>query len=182
MTVKTMELSLGTIGILGYSYQTGWYRDAATGQDYYYDAPTGQWYIYSAGLLYPLSITAEPAPKVVAVAPGDTLRITISYKYSGLAQTITERAAVGTYGMFGFDEKAFKSQTHVWPETVVPTLRTTNLDVVIPTQVAANWNDIYAKVSTPVIEAFFCYENALSIVGITPEFSDFGITEYVVVV
>ena len=176
-----MEVSLGTVGVLGCSYETGWYYDPVTGQDYYYDALTNQWYIYSLGLFYPLSISAEPAPKVVDVAPGDTLRITIAYKYSGPAQTITERAAVGTYGTFGFDEKAYKEQTHDWPETVTPTLRTTSLDILLPAQVSANWNDIYAKVSTPAIEAFFCYENALNIVEITPEFADFGISDYVVV-
>lgn len=175
--VRTLELNLGTLGNPTV-YATGWYQDPA-GQQYYYDALIKQWYVYSAGLLFALSFVPEPAPKVVAVSPGDTLRITIKYKYSGPARTVTERAAVGIYGTFGFDEKVYKQQTYAWPEAVTPTLRTTSFDIVIPDNVASNWDDIYAKVSLPEIEAFFGYENALSIVAIIPEFTEFTIDDYV---
>jgi hypothetical protein len=182
MAIRTLQLALGTLDDPP-AYTSGWYRDPNTGQYYYYAAETRTWYIYSAGYLYPLSIAWETAPKVVDIARGDTLRIEYSYKYSGPAVTVEEYAAVGVYGWAGLDEKVAKSKTYNWPETTTPTERSSSLDIVLPSTAETNWDDIYAKVckdscSLGGYELGLGYENALDIVTVEAEFSEFAIVDY----
>ena len=181
--IRTLQLNLGTLAASASGYTTGWYRDPDTGQYYYYDAGTKTWYTYSAGYLYPLSIAWETAPKTVNIAPGDTLRIEYSYRYEGPAVSVTEYAAIGVYGWAGLDEKVYKSKSYSWQETSTPTKRSSSLDIVLPGNTAVNWNDIYAKVCkgscTPgVYELGLGYEDALNIVSVEGEFTEFSIGDY----
>ena len=120
MTINTLTLDLESLG----QYDTGWYTDPATGEKYYYDAAAKQWYIQSAGYLYPLTIAKQTAPKTVSIAPGDTLRVSFSYKYTGPAISVTEYASIGVYGDIThiYDEKVHVSQLrslhHEFPDTV----------------------------------------------------------------
>jgi len=175
--LKTLQLNLGTLADPP-GYTTGWYRDPMTGQYYYYAAETKQWYIQTAGLLYPLTIAWETAPKVVDIAAGDTLRIEYSYKYSGPAVTVTEYAAIG-YKVAGIlDEIVTKSKSRSLSESATPKSYTGYLDLVMPTPADIKWNDIYAKVTGGGKELGLGYENALDVVAVEAEFSEFTITDY----
>jgi len=178
MTLRTLQLSLGTLDPPG--YQTGWYGDPLTGQYYYYDAQARQWYIYAAGVLTPLSIASEAAPKVVSIAPGDTLRISYSYKYSGPAITVTEYASIGVYGEVShiYDEKVSKSKTRSLPESATPTEYTGTIDIVLPVTAQTDWGDIEVKVFDGGKELGLRYIGALKIVAAVPEFSEFTIVDY----
>ncbi|GAI40395.1 unnamed protein product, partial [marine sediment metagenome] len=103
MTTKALQVSLGSIGV----YATGYYQ--VNGQWYYYDATTGQWYIYSAGYIYPLKIyEMYPTQPVMAIAPGDKLKITISYTYSGpISVGVEEYFSIGA-----------KVALQYWPKVV----------------------------------------------------------------
>ncbi len=176
--VKTLQLDLGVI--TPSQYQTGWYRDPNTGEYYYYDASVKQWYIHTAGLLVPLSIASETAPKTVDIAPGDTLRIEYSYRYSGPAVTVIEYASVGVYGSVThiYDEKVSKSRSRSLPQTTTPTLYTGNLDIVLPTNTVSDWDDIECKVSGGGEELGLRYLGALNIVGLEVDFSEFTVVDY----
>jgi hypothetical protein len=178
--LRTLQLNLGGLADPP-AYTTGWYRDPNTGQYYYYDGATKTWYIYAAGYLYPLTIAWETAPKVEPIAAGDTLRIEYSYKYSGPAVSVTEYAAIGVYGTFGFNDQAHNSKSYSWPKTTTPTERSSYIDIMIPSNVAEDWNDIYAKVTGGGKELGLGYENALNVVAVEAEFTEFSIVDYSVV-
>ncbi len=176
MTIRTLQLELGTLDPL--QYQTGWYRDPNTGQYYYYNAQANQWYIYSAGLLVPLAVPKLTAPKVVDIAPGDTLRIEYSYKYSGPALTVTEYASIGKTMLGIYDELVVSKKTRSLPASTTPLTYTGSLDLALPANAGTDWNDIECKVFDGGKELGVNYQDALNIVSITPAFSDFAITDY----
>jgi len=178
MTLRMLQLNLGTLDPP--EYQTGWYRDPFTGQYYYYDAQAKQWYIYAAGILTPLTIASETAPKVVSIAPGDTLRIEYSYKYSGPAITVTEYASIGVYGDITriYDEKVHKSRSRSLPESTTPQTYTGTLDIILPVTAQTDWDDIEVKVYDGGKELGLRYIGALNIVAAVPEFSEFTIVDY----
>lgn len=170
-------LQVGALGTLT-SYATGWYTDPTTGQSYYYDATIKQWYIYSAGYLYPLSVPKENAPKTVTISPGDTLRIEYSYKYAGPALTVTEYASIGWTVATIYDEKVSKSKSRSLPACSVPTTFEGSLDIVLPMGAQENWNDIECKVFNGGKELGLNYQNALNIVGVEINFTEFTVVDY----
>ena len=176
MAVKTLQLSLGSLEAS--QYQAGWYQDPISGQYYYYDTLTRQWYIYSAGYLHPLSVPKETAPKVVDIAPGDTLRIEYSYKYQGPAISVTEYASVGKTIAGIYDEKVHQSRNRDLPRSDILTTHSGNLDLVLPATAATDWSDIEAKVFDGGKELGVNYQNALNVIGVTPEFTEFAIVDY----
>lgn len=181
MTTKTLELSLGSI-VDPPAYATGWYHDPTTGQYYYYDAENKKWYIYSAGYLYPLAIAEESAPKTVTVKAGDKLKISISYKYSGPASTgVEEYFSVGIKGVT-YSPKIYVTNTRNLPVCATPTLFTAENTLLIPASVGEDWTAIECKVwhGTPdVPETGLRYIDALTIVGIEAEITQFTIVDYV---
>ena len=176
MTIRTLQLSLGSLGVS----QSGWYWDPITGEYYYYDAAARQWYIYAAGYLYPLAIASEPAPQIVSIAPGDTLRFEYSYKYNGPAINVTEYASVGIYGEVThiYDEKVNKSKNRSLPESATPTTYAGSIDIVLPTNAQTNWDSIECKVYSGSKELGVRYIGALNIVAVVPEFTEFAIVDY----
>lgn len=177
MALRTLQLDLGTLADPP-AYTTGWYRDPNTGQYYYYDASARQWYIYAAGYLYPLTVPKEPAPKVVDIAAGDTLRIEYSYKYSGPAMTVTEYASLG-YTILGiYDEIVAKSKSRSLSESSTPREYSGYIDLVMPTPAETKWNDIEAKVMGGGKELGVNYQDALNVVTPEAEFTEFSIVDY----
>lgn len=191
MTTKTVELSLGPVMAMAEppKYQTGWYRDPVTGQQYYYDALKNQWYVYAAGYLYALGYM-EPAPKKVTVAPGDKLQVILSFKYTGPAITgILTRYCVGVFGAFGFNERLSGTPTFNVPANLsaTPVKVTNSYTFTIPTNVDTDWDDIYVKIwgGTPDIGGteqsparIFGYENALTVVGAVINITEFKIDDF----
>ena len=176
MALKTLQLDLGVLDPP--EYTTGWYRDTVTGQYYYYDDPTKTWYIYSAGLLHPLAVPKETAPKVVDIMPGDTLRIEYSYKYAGPAISVTEYATIGYTITFVYNEKVVKSKGRSLPQSTTPQVYSGFLDLVLPADAGTNWNDIEAKVFNGDKKLGINYQNALNVIGIEVDFSEFSIVDY----
>ncbi len=90
MALKTLDLSLKVIRVLQDGTDPpeqalllpGWYVDPQTGQRIFYDPNSAKFYTMAGGVYIPLGYM-NPAPKQVAVAPGDRLRVTISFKYTG---------------------------------------------------------------------------------------------------
>lgn len=184
MVVRTVQLTQSSLG-----YSTGWYRDPNTEQYYYYDATVKQWYTYAAGYLYPLHVPKEAAPKVVTVAPGDTLRFEYSYKYMGPAITSTkveERVSVGTIhevlGVQVYDEKAYRSKSRALSESAVPKEYLGSQDLAVPAIAEASWDTIEAKVTASGVdgdeELGMCYVGAINLVGVVPEVTDFAIESW----
>jgi len=179
MTIKTLELSLGSI----VEYQTGWYRDPTTGQYYYYDGENKKWYILAAGVLQPLAIAEQSAPKTVSVKAGDNLKISISYKYTGPAITGAEQYfSIGSKDIFGYHPKVEGVVSRNLPVCGTATLFTAERTLVIPADVGEDWQHIECKVwhGTPdAPETGLRYINALTIVGIEANITVFTIVDYV---
>lgn len=182
--VKTLDLSLGEV-VGNPNYATGWYRDSVTGQLTYYDAVTGKWYVYAAGYLYPLEVPKESAPKTIAVAVGDRVKITISYYYQGPAiASVEEYFSIGYTDAFGYHPEIVGTNARNLPQCTTPTRFTSEKTLTIPTGVRDNWTDIECKVwhGTPdVPETGLNYQGALEIVGLVAEITDFTIVDYNVV-
>jgi len=180
MTVKTLEVSLSPLALA-----VGWYQDPATGQWYYYD-DEGVRYVYVAGYLYQ-AMQWEPAPKVVNVRQGETLRILVSFKYSGLAKTCKLRGGIGNLGLWDvFDEVLFAwSPSFTIPEATMPAIRTMQVDIPITTAIAAGKSySIYAKLENGVsfiegVTGSVALKDAVFVVSAEPTFSEFKITDYV---
>lgn len=183
MTTKVLEISLGNVGPLQVQRVTGWYKDPNTGQYYYYDASIMKWYIYTAGVLYPLSIAEESAPKTVTLVAGDSLRISMSYKYTGPAATsVEEYLSIGYKDIAGYHPKVVETNIRNIPVCATPTLFTSSATLLIPANVAENWKHIECKVwhGTPdVPETGLRYIDALIIVGLVAEITVFTIVDYV---
>ena len=187
MELTTLALDLGTIkplqaGTDPPEYQAGWYIDPVTGQRIFYDPNTQSFYTMAGGVFIPLGYM-NPSPKQVAVGPGEKLKVTISYKYSGPSITgAVEYFSVGVYGTFGFDEKLSAKNTRNLPASTTPLPYTGTYTFTIPDNVASNWDDIYCKIyggSPGVPQTFFGYEDCLIIVGKDPTISDFEISDFV---
>ena len=177
MALKTLQVTLGVLS--PQQYQTGWYRDPVTGQYYYYDGAANRWYIYAAGILQPLAVPKQPAPKVVSIAAGDTLRIEYSYKYAGPAVTVTERASIGYTTLGVYDEVVYKTRNRSLSQSSTPKAYSDYFDLVMPTPAQTKWNDIEAKVSrTATDELGVNYQDALNVVAVGPQFSEFSIVDY----
>jgi len=196
MAIKTLEMNLEAL-----SLPEGWYQDTATGQWYYYDAE-GNRYVYAAGSLYALALW-EPAPKVVNIAHGDTLRMEVSFKYSGPAKTLKLRGEIGQreWGLYGRtdnwdclrlqDTAAFTIGPDTYPATYrsgiggIPRIE-------IPLLVKPNSGgyldggkhySIYSKLIdgisfTEGVTGSYMQEDALFVVSAEPAFTDFKIDDY----
>lgn len=185
MATRTLQISAGQL------VASGWYYDAATGKRYYYNALQNQWYIYAAGYLYPLGYM-KAAPKQVTLAPGDKLKITLSFQYTGVAVTgVSARYVIGVFGALGFTEKLYATTTFNIPENLsaTPVTVTSSATLTLPAAgVGADWTDIYVKMwgGTPDIGGseeipayIFGYENALVLVGLEPLITEFKILDFV---
>jgi len=68
------------------------------------------------------------------------------------------------------------------PQYTTPTEVTDSYTFTIPTSVDTNWDDIYCKIyggSPGVPQNLFGYENALVIVGTSPNITDFKIADFI---
>ena len=179
MAIKTLEVTLN-LPVM----EAGWFQDPATGQWYYIDEE-GRRYIYAAGYIYPM-MQWEPAPKVVNVSHGDTLRILVSFKYSGPAKTCKLRGCIGNLGLWDiFDEVLWQwCPSFTIPGSTTPTTRTSQVDIPITTAIAAGKSySIYTKLEdgisfTEGLTGSVALKDAVFVVSAEPTFSDFVITNY----
>jgi len=181
MAVKTMEVTLNPLAL-----SSGWYQDTATGQWYYCDEE-GKRYIYVAGYLYP-AVAWEPAPKVVNVRHGDTLRIDVSFKYSGPAKTCKLRGVIGnlrTVWPYDFDEVIYAhSPSFTIPESTDPVIQNRSVSISIITALAAGKHySIYAKLENGIgfkegETGSVALRDAVFVVSAEPTFTEFKITDY----
>ncbi len=181
MTIKTLEVTLNPLALA-----EGWYQDPSTGQWYYYDED-GFRYVYVAGYLYPM-MTWEEAPKVENVKHGDTLRIFVSFKYSGSAKTCKLRGCIGNQGTvwpYNFDEVlwAWSPSFTIGPYDN-PTICNKYVDIPITTSIATGKHySIYAKLENGVsftegVTGSVSLKDAIFVVSAEPTFSEFEITNY----
>jgi len=197
MTMKTLDLSLKAIRVLQDGSDPpeeallvpGWYVDPQTRLRIYYDPGSAKFYTLGGGVYIPLGYM-NPAPKQVAVAPGDRLKVTISFKYTGPAVTgVTGYYCIGVYGTFGFDERLVQRTTFNLPQVTSPPSSPNVSDsytFTIPTGIGTNWDDIYVKIfgGSPSIAGeattpyLFGYENALTIAGVQPNITEFKIADF----
>ena len=180
-------LEIGSPGIVALAAQvaltSGWYRVSTTGQLVYYDAASDTLYTAQGGIYIPLGYM-NPAPKQVALAPGEKLKIMVSFKYSGPAVTgAILRYCVGVYGTLGFTEKMVQENTKNLPLSPTPAPFTDEYTFTMPTDIGSDWNDIYCKINggspNAVPQTLFGYENALTIIGIAAVISEFTISDFV---
>lgn len=162
--IKILEVSLEQVRALSLSdppavgipmatpgqvFATGYYTDPITGQLYYYNANLDQWYYYAAGFYYALettwinAITVNPAAPI-AVAIGDIISITVTFKYQGPAKTIRLYGALGfgtTNTGLGTDTGQFQEGASTYSPSFAVTLSAVPLpyskavDVVVPDKV-----------------------------------------------
>jgi len=192
--IKTLEVSLGEVRglslagidpIVGQQLAaSGYYYDPITGQKYYYNAVQNQWfYVTASGLLQALSIVEQSAPKTVSVKAGDSLKISISYSYSGPAITGAEQYfSIGTKDIFGYHPKFEGTVTRNFPICGSATLFTAEKTLLIPSNVGNDWTAIECKVwhGTPdAPETGRRYLDALVIVGLEAVITGFTIVDYV---
>src|SRR4030042_5098790 len=149
MKTKTLALDLGLVRVLqegSPTYTSGWYVDPFTGQRLFYDQESQNFYTLAGGVFIPLGYM-NPAPKQVTIGPGEKLKISISYKYSGPAVSgAIERFCVGVYGAFGFNEQLVGENTKSLASSTTPLSYTGQYTFTIPTSVGGDWDDIYCKI------------------------------------
>ncbi len=189
MKPKTLAINLGefkaleinTPGQIPEPSAAGWYIDPRTGERVFYDPDSHKFYTLTGGVYIPLGYM-NPAPKQVTLAPGEKLRINMSFKYSGPAITSAIcYYSIGVYGLFGFDEKMVGQNSKSLPQYTTPTQVTDSYTFTLPTGVGNDWDDIYCKIygGTPgVPQTLFGYEQALLIVGKDPNISEFMIADF----
>ncbi len=197
MELKTLGLNLGLLEIPHQNGSdppedpvlAGIYVDARTGQQVIYDPSTGKFYTLAGGVYIPMGYM-NPAPKQVAVAPGDRLKITISFKYTGPAVSgVTGYYCIGVYGTFGFNETMVGQTSFNIPMVTTPPSSanvTNEYTFTIPASIGTDWDDIYVKIfgGTPSIGGsattpyLFGYENALIVAGTTPNITEFKIADF----
>ncbi len=184
--IKTLNLDLGSVRALQTPYQAGWYRDQTTGAYYYYDGH--RWFIYAQGILTPMTITPLPAPKTIEVAPGDSVKISISYSYSGPAQTgIGQYVSIGYRDILGYHPKIENNPGGIardLPASSSPVTYTADYTLVIPAGVQANWTCIECKVwqGTPGIPETgvdLYNPDPLKIVGLVASITNFTVVDFV---
>jgi len=183
--MKTLELKLGGIRALQadtQEYVSGWYVDPNTGVPVYYDGVSRNFYTLSGGVYIPLAYM-NTSPKQVSIGPGEKLKVSVSYKYSGPAISgAVERFCIGIYGAWGFNELLVGTNTRSLPQSITPLTYIGEYTFTIPTSVGTDWDDIYCKISggsPSVNESLFGYENALVITGKDPTISEFKVTDFV---
>ncbi len=197
METKTLALELGAFKLLQEEPNqqlqdppvSGWYVDPRTGQRVFYDASAGKFFTLAGGVYIPLGYM-NPAPKQVAVAPGDRLKIILSFKYTGPAITaVTGYYCIGVYGTFGFNETMVGQTSFNVPMVTTPPSSpnvTNEYTFTIPTSIGTDWNDIYVKIfggnpsigNSALTSYLFGYENALTIAGIQPSITEFKISDF----
>lgn len=175
------------------AYSAGWYIDPNTGALLYYDPAQGKFFTPQGGVYYPLYASGQwppiAAPKTIAIAPGDHLKVTLSFKYIGPAVTgVTGYYAIGVYGGGGFGETMYGTTSFNIPAnlTATPITVTNYYTFTIPTNVDTNWKDIYVKMyggspsvgSSLLPNYIFGYTGALTIVGNEPTITDFQILDF----
>ena len=180
MAIKTLEVTLNPLALAA-----GWYQDPATGQWYYYDEE-GNRYIYVAGYIYPMHVF-EPAPKVVNLAHGDTLRINFSFKYSGAQKTVKPYGCVGQKNWPSTFDEILKvtGPSFTLSQSTTPLTYNRSIDIPITTAIAAGKHySIYVKLINGISmkegeTGSVALENAVYIVSAEPTFAEFKITDYV---
>lgn len=142
---------------------------------------------YMAAQLQPLATRWVSAPKTVDVATGDTLRIVVDFYYRGPAFSGQLYGAIGQrwLGSDVFDE-ILNSQVALTIPQCTAITRITGKAVTVPitSAISAGTYAIYAKIVNGIgvildqtLTSY--YENAVRVVGVTPEFSQFVIDDYV---
>ncbi|MDD5082380.1 MAG: hypothetical protein PHU08_03305 [Dehalococcoidales bacterium] len=189
MELKTLAIDLGEFKALGESSLgqmpepsvAGWYIDPRTGERVFYDPDTHKFYTLAGGVYIPLGYM-NPAPKQVTLAPGEKLRINMSFKYAGPAiSSAICYYSIGVNGIFGFDEKMVGQNSKSIPQYTTPTQVTDSYTFTLPTSVGNDWDDIYCKIyggSPGVPQTLFGYEQALLIVGKDPTITEFTIADF----
>ena len=197
MEIKNLVLDLGAFKVLQEDPDpkfedpvlSGWYVDPRTGQRVFYDSTAGKFFTLAGGVYIPLGYM-NPAPKQVALAPGDKLKITLSFKYTGPAISgVTGYYCLGIYGTFGFNETMVGQTSFSIPQVVTPPSSpnvTDSYTFTIPTSIGTNWDDIYVKIfggnpsigGSATTSFLFGYENALTIAGIEPSITEFKISDF----
>jgi hypothetical protein len=173
MQISGLALSFGETGAAVGQRLTasGWYYNPVSG-----------WYYSPLGYM-------NPAPKTVTLYPGDKLKITLAFNYTGQAvDGVYARYAIGVYGAYGFDEKVYVTKTFNIPANLstVPITVTDEAILTLPTSgVGADWNDICVKIwnneigGTELLTSYiFGYENAIVIAGVTPTITQFKILDF----
>lgn len=181
------------------SGQQGVRASSAPANGYAYDPVTGEyWYIYTdpatgktswyrydvSAAVYAHIFDTEwgVAPKTIEMVRGDTLRIYADFYYIGPAFSGKLYGAIGTHDALDTFGEVLKvegtlslpkcdSSTHFIDRYV---------DIPITSAISAGTYAIYIKIidglGLVLHETIsLCYENAVSIVGVTPSFSEFDI-------
>ncbi|AQW61794.1 hypothetical protein B1779_00440 [Dehalococcoides mccartyi] len=189
MKLKTLSIELGefkalqesALGQMPEPSAAGWYIDPRTGERVFYDPDSHKFYTLAGGIYIPLGYM-NPAPKQITLAPGEKLRINMSFKYSGPAiSSAICYYSIGVYGLFGFDEKMVGQNSKSLPQYTTPTQVTDSYTFTLPTNVGNDWDDIYCKIyggSPGVPQTLFGYEQALLIIGKDPTISEFMIADF----
>ncbi len=186
--IKTLELKLATlkVGVLQQKADpaAGWYVNPITGQRYYYDGQ--HLYALQNGIFVLAFTNRQTAPKVVTLAPGDKLKITLGFNYSGPA--VSGAQAYFGWGYFGIVGNWAPTQ-EIWVPFDIPANPSSTPAAVqqsytftIPTGVSSGPADILVQVnsgSPDVGQNDFAYNLALSLVGVSPVITNFTISDFV---
>lgn len=167
------------------AYTTGYYYDETTGDRYYLytDPVTGitDWYKYSVSALgYVYAQSTIPAPKTIQVMVGDRVRVYASFSYRGDAFSGKLHAGASMGSPLWIE--TFKSDaTLSLPKcTSVTPFTDRYADLIVPSGASQGYYYIYLKITDGVSLVLGktltpWYENALEVIGVTPEFSAFEI-------
>lgn len=157
---------------------------------YLYNPYTGTLYHYrydpSLGVYALVFATGwVPAPKLVNVKYTQKLKIVASFTYSGPAFSGVLYGAIGHRVVNVFDEIVAATSPLSLPETTTPTAKTASVEVPVTTDLPAGRDySIYVKIQDAagkdvVISDYL--ENAVHVIEVMPEFTEFKITDYSVV-
>jgi hypothetical protein len=115
-------------------------------------------------------------PGILEIMKGDTVRMSVSFKYRGPAQNVTLRCSIGTRIAGVFNESCYGLKTI--PLSKSPDfLDYANYADIITTMNPGTGYDIEAKISEYTSATLVGYDNVINVIG-AAEFQNFTITDY----
>jgi hypothetical protein len=121
-----------------------------------------------------------PAGQVLTVVQGQTVRMTVSFKYRGKAVNVTLRCSIGTRVAGIFYESVYGTKTISLPTASDWITRTEYADISTAGCSPSAGYDVEAKISEYASATLVKIDNIIDVIG-APEFQNFAIDSYDVV-
>ncbi len=121
-----------------------------------------------------------PAGQVLTIIQGQTVRMSVSFRYRGPAKSVSLRCSIGTRVAGIFYESVYASKTISHPLSADWITRNEYADIPTSGLSTSLGYDIEAKISEYAAATLVKIDNVIDVIG-APEFQNFAIVSYEVV-